>query len=106
MKRRILSLALALMMCLALLPTAAFAADGDLTIENGVLTKYNGSNYGPNYVDIVVPDGVTKIGEQAFNNCFVLSGDPPRQRDHDWGRRVFRLPASAQNQPSRQRDDD
>ncbi|MCM1224848.1 MAG: leucine-rich repeat domain-containing protein [Lachnospiraceae bacterium] len=46
----------------------AKAADGDFVIENGVLTKYNGSGG-----DVVIPDGVTKIGEFAFSACSSLT---------------------------------
>lgn len=56
---------LSILLCivLALLPTAALAADGDFTIENGVLTGYNGSGG-----DVTIPDGVTTINSSAFNS--------------------------------------
>ncbi|MDL2287921.1 leucine-rich repeat protein [Oscillospiraceae bacterium OttesenSCG-928-F05] len=57
MEKRVLSFALALVMCLALLPSAALAADSDFVIENGVLLGYNGSGG-----NVVIPDGVTQIG--------------------------------------------
>ena len=41
---------------------AAFAASDEFTIENGVLKKYNGPGG-----DVVIPQGVTKIGNGAFN---------------------------------------
>lgn len=63
MKKKALALALMLALCLSLLPSAAFAA-GDFVIENGVLTKYTGSGG-----DVVIPDGVTGIGEGAFESC-------------------------------------
>ena len=44
-------------------------ADGDFTIENGVLKKYNGSG---GYV--VVPDGVKTIDERAFYNNLTITG--------------------------------
>lgn len=75
MKKRLLALLLALAMCLCLLPTAASAAEevteGDFvfydTYEGAVLTqrvlaKYNGQDK-----DVVIPDGVTSIGNWAFN---------------------------------------
>ena len=37
------------------------SADGDFTIEDGVLTGYSGSS-----TYVVVPDGITGIGEEAF----------------------------------------
>ena len=36
----------------------------DFIIENGVLTKYKGPGG-----DVVIPDGVTKIGDCAFFAC-------------------------------------
>lgn len=43
-------------------------ADKDFVIENGVLTKYTGKG-----VDIVIPDGVTAIGEHAFSFSDITS---------------------------------
>lgn len=60
MKKKLLSLALALAICLGLtVPT--MAADNDFVIENGTLTKYNGSAK-----TVTIPSGVTKIGDSAF----------------------------------------
>ena len=64
MKKQIISIALIFVMLAAFLPgagLAAFAADGDFTIKNGVLTKYNGSGG-----DVVIPEGVTSISDFAF----------------------------------------
>ncbi len=66
--KRFLSLLLACILALSLLPTAAFAAEGDFVIENGVLTKYRGSGG-----DVTIPDGVTSIGEKAFYECSKLT---------------------------------
>lgn len=63
MKRRMLAFALALVMCLGLLPTAALAVD-DFVIENGVLDRYWGSGG-----NVAIPDGVTEIGKLAFAYC-------------------------------------
>ena len=55
MKKRFLALFLTFVMVLTLLPTAAFAADdGGFTIEDGILTAYNGPGG-----DVVIPEGVT-----------------------------------------------
>lgn len=69
LKKRILSLILAVGMALALLPTAAFAApkievdeNGFAVNENGVLVRYDGPGS-----DIVIPDGVTAINTGAFS---------------------------------------
>ena len=40
----------------------------DFLIENGILTKYRG-----NKKDVVIPDGVTSIGEKAFSDCNSLT---------------------------------
>lgn len=64
MKKKCMALLLVLAMCLGLAPITAFAADSDFTIQNGVLTKYNGSGG-----TVVVPEGVVEIGERAFDGC-------------------------------------
>ena len=65
---KILSVILALVMVLSIIPMASFAADGDFVIENGVLTAYNGAGG-----DVVIPDGVTSIGNSAFCDCESLT---------------------------------
>lgn len=90
MKKRLFAMFLALAMCLALLPTAALAADSDFVIDGTVLIKYQGND---SYVTIpagvtaigdsafrwqsiksvTIPDGVTSIGQAAFQFCSRLS---------------------------------
>lgn len=41
----------------------------DYVIENGVLTKYQGAGG-----DIVIHEGITKVGDYAFCNCVELTG--------------------------------
>ena len=40
----------------------------DFVIENGVLKKYNGSKR-----KVVIPEGVTSIGNSAFSGCNALA---------------------------------
>lgn len=39
----------------------------DFVINDGVLKKYTGND-----VDVVIPDGVTSIGDNAFSHCSSL----------------------------------
>ena len=66
-KRTCLFLLCTLLLAL-LLPSLAGAADSDFQITNGVLTKYTGPGG-----DVVVPDGVTSIGDSAFSRCKTLT---------------------------------
>ena len=97
MKKRILSLLLALVMVLTILPTVALAedataasgscgTDAEWSYQNGVL-KITGSGEMSNYVanersdtrpwklfaaeieEVQIADGITKIGNEAFRNC-------------------------------------
>ncbi len=63
MLKRWLAALLAVMMVFALVPGAVFAdtAKEDFVIKNGVLKKYTGND-----AVVVVPDGVTEIGQYAF----------------------------------------
>jgi hypothetical protein len=53
---------------ITIIPQTVQAADDDFVIEDGVLTKYNGSGG-----DVVIPDGVTSIGMSAFSYCSKLT---------------------------------
>jgi len=68
MKKRVLSLFLVLTLCLGLTAPVMASEDG-FTIENGVLTKYDGPGG-----DVVIPEGVTSIGDYAFASCSGLTG--------------------------------
>ena len=69
MKKRFLSLALALALCLGLLPgtagavTRAASNDPEFVIKDGILLAYNGAGG-----SVVIPDGVTNIISNAFIN--------------------------------------
>ena len=54
--------------------------------ENGVLVKYHGSGG-----DVVIPEGVTSIGEEAFDNCNSLTGIIIPKGVTSIGDRAFRL---------------
>ncbi len=68
MKKRFLTIFLAVIMTATLLPTTASAANSDFVIEDGVLTEYNGPGG-----DVVIPEGVTGIGFRAFYECTSLT---------------------------------
>ncbi len=67
MKKRFLSLALTLALCLGL-AAPALAADGDFSIMDGVLYSYDGDGG-----DVTIPDGVTSIRNYAFSGCTGLT---------------------------------
>lgn len=67
MGKRLLSTLLVLCMVLTIFPSTAFASDSDFVIENGVLVKYTGAGG-----NVIIPDSVTKIGNDAFSNCTKL----------------------------------
>lgn len=59
--KRLICLILSLALCLGLLTSTAWAAESEFVIEDGVLTNYHGPGG-----DVVIPEGVTAIGEYAF----------------------------------------
>ena len=67
MKKSVLkSLSTLLVLCtvLALLPGAAWAANSDFVIEDGMLVKYVGPGG-----EVTIPDGVTEVVDYAFSEC-------------------------------------
>lgn len=66
--KKALSLLLALVLVVSVLPGAALAADSDFVIEDGVLTRYYGSGG-----DVTIPNSVTSIGDYAFSGCTGLT---------------------------------
>ena len=66
--KRLISLVLALTLCISLLSTTGLAAGNDFVIENGVLSSYIGTGG-----DVVIPDGVAEIGRRAFYSCTSLT---------------------------------
>lgn len=65
--KKLLSLALALALCLSLVSVVA-AAEEDFYIEDGVLLFYFGTGR-----DVVIPAGVTEIGQDAFAEADITS---------------------------------
>jgi len=63
---------------------SASAAGSDFTIENGVLTKYNGSGGA-----VVIPAGVTSIGDYVFSWCSSLTSVTIPDSVTDIGDRAF-----------------
>ncbi len=67
MKKTIM--ALFVMVLTALMIAAPVQAEEEFVINsNGVLTAYNGLGG-----DVVIPDGVTEIGEEVFMNCYAMT---------------------------------
>ena len=56
----------------------------DFIIENGILKKYVGPGG-----DVVVPEGVTEIGDEAFRGCNSLTGITVQEGVSSIGKRAF-----------------
>jgi len=70
MKRKLLCAVVTLTLLAGLAGTvsAVAEADDEFDIRDGVLVKYNGPGG-----DVVIPDGVTEIGNEAFGLCYTLT---------------------------------
>lgn len=69
MKKKVLSIVLALFMLLGLVPmfaTPALAAEDLFNIKNGVLVRYGDEFGSPGPENVVIPNSVTEIGDSAF----------------------------------------
>ena len=51
----------------------------DFVIKNGCLKEYVGTSK-----DVVIPDGVTTIGDEAFSHCEMLKNMPKNIRSPSW----------------------
>ena len=70
MKKRVLSILLAVLMLLTLLPVTALAADdGDFTVVENVLTNYTGPGG-----EITIPDTVLEIAADVFKGNTAITG--------------------------------
>jgi len=62
MLKKLLSTLFIILILLFVFNIIIFAQDSDFVVNNGVLVRYNGRGG-----DVVIPDGVTTIGESAFS---------------------------------------
>lgn len=65
---KVKSIFIAFAMFFVLFSQSAFAANNDFNIKDGVLLKYNGSD-----TVVTIPDGVTSIGDNAFEDCYKIT---------------------------------
>lgn len=82
--KRLAAFTVALALCISLTPVAAAQAADEFVIHDGVLTKYTGAGGA-----VVIPDGVTRIGREAFYQCTGLTNITIPNSVTDIGSRAF-----------------
>ena len=82
--RQLAAFIVALALCISLTPVAAAQAADEFVIHDGVLTKYTGVGGA-----VVIPDGVTRIGREAFYLCTGLTSITIPNSVTDIGSRAF-----------------
>lgn len=82
--RQLAAFVIALVLCTTLLPVAAAQAADEFVIQNGVLVKYTGSGG-----SVVIPDGITRIGREAFYQCTEVTSITIPNSVTDIGSRAF-----------------
>ncbi|SHO49181.1 Ig-like domain-containing protein [Anaerocolumna xylanovorans] len=76
MKKKVLSIVVALCMVLGIAPTftlPAKAATGDFNIQDGVLVYYGDEFGSPGPENVIIPNGVTEIGKGAFYSHYEIT---------------------------------
>ena len=76
MKKRVLSLFMVLVLCLTLLPTAAFAEGEDVSISGGVIG--GGETGGEGGGIYVAPGSPTEGGGGTYIPCLLYTSPSPR----------------------------
>ena len=82
--RQLAAFVIALVLCTTLLPVAAAQSADEFVIQNGVLVKYTGSGG-----SVVIPDGITRIGREAFYQCTEVTSITIPNSVTDIGSRAF-----------------
>jgi uncharacterized protein involved in exopolysaccharide biosynthesis len=74
-----------LLIAVSITAQGAFAQTADFEIKDGVLVKYRG-----NAAEVVVPAGVTAIGDRAFSRCPSLKPELRAAIEKRFGESVFK----------------
>lgn len=82
--RQLAAFVITLVVCTTLLPVAAAQVADEFVIQNGVLVKYTGSGG-----SVVIPDGITRIGREAFYQCTEVTSITIPNSVTDIGSRAF-----------------